>query len=412
MTAQDNHQASKRRWPFWPVVPLYPYGRRRTLRQEVVKDTIWTFDQLQGIFYVIVPVRMTVVRLAAGGLLVYSPVAPTDECVALVRELERQYGAVKYIILSTVTGIEHKVFVGPFARRFPQAQVYVTPNQWSFPIQLPLSWLGLPPARTQLLPEDSSQVPFFDEFDYALLGPICLNLGPFGEAVLFHRATRTLLVTDTVMAIPAEPPAVLQAEPFPLLFHAKDSPKDLAADTPENRLKGWQRIVLFAFYFRPSSLDVDGTVDMLKAARQAPDRSRRNYFGFYPFHWLPGWQQSFQALRGEGRLFVAPVLQTLIFNRGPEQVLAWLKRVIRWQFERVIPAHLQAPVAADPREFQRAFSFLKGLGIDSDDLLLEPLKPLPEKDFQVLRGLEASLTQSGITPPAKSSAHQPPDSGE
>lgn len=31
-----------RSWPFWPAVPLYPYGRRPTLRQEVVKDTIST----------------------------------------------------------------------------------------------------------------------------------------------------------------------------------------------------------------------------------------------------------------------------------------------------------------------------------------------------------------------------------
>lgn len=64
-------------WPFWPAVPLYPYGKRRTLRKEIVKDTIWTFDQLHGILYTIVPIRMTVVKLAAGGLLVYAPVAPT-----------------------------------------------------------------------------------------------------------------------------------------------------------------------------------------------------------------------------------------------------------------------------------------------------------------------------------------------
>ncbi|HEY9846649.1 MAG TPA: DUF4336 domain-containing protein, partial [Candidatus Caenarcaniphilales bacterium] len=50
-------------WAFWPAVPLYPYGRRRTLRQEVLQGTIWTFDQLQGIFYTAVPIRMTVVKL-------------------------------------------------------------------------------------------------------------------------------------------------------------------------------------------------------------------------------------------------------------------------------------------------------------------------------------------------------------
>ena len=64
-------------WTFWFTLPLYPYSKRRTIRKEVVKNTIWTFDQLQGIFYVVVPIRMTVVKLEAGGLLVYAPVAPT-----------------------------------------------------------------------------------------------------------------------------------------------------------------------------------------------------------------------------------------------------------------------------------------------------------------------------------------------
>lgn len=53
-------------WQFWPALPLYPFGERRTIRKEVVRDTIWTFDQLQGIFYVVVPIRMTVVKLEGG----------------------------------------------------------------------------------------------------------------------------------------------------------------------------------------------------------------------------------------------------------------------------------------------------------------------------------------------------------
>lgn len=138
-------------WPFWLAVPLYPYGKRRTLRHEVIKDTIWTFDQLQGILYTVVPIRMTVVKLEAGGLLVYAPVAPTTECIRLVKELEAKHGDVKYIILPTASGLEHKVFVGPFARRFPNAQVFVAPNQWSFPLNLPLSWLGFPSRRTRVL---------------------------------------------------------------------------------------------------------------------------------------------------------------------------------------------------------------------------------------------------------------------
>jgi hypothetical protein len=206
-------------WNFWPAVPLYPYSKRRTLRREVVADTIWTFDQLQGILYTIVPIRMTVVKLATGGLLVYAPVAPTHECVGLVKELVAAHGEVKYIILPTSSGLEHKVFVGPFARRFPQAQVFIAPNQWSFPLNLPLSWLGFPKHRTHVLPEDSSKAPFADEFDYAVLD-FNLGRGSFAEVALFHRRSHTLLVTDSVLSVPEDPPAIAQLDPYPLLFHA------------------------------------------------------------------------------------------------------------------------------------------------------------------------------------------------
>ncbi|MGP1373825.1 MAG: DUF4336 domain-containing protein [Almyronema sp.] len=383
-------------WPFWPAVPLYPYGQRRTLRQEVVKETIWTFDQCQGIFYVVVPIRMTVVRLAAGGLLVYAPIAPTPECIRLMRELEAAHGQVKYIILPTVSAVEHKVFVGPFARRFPFAQVFVTPNQWSFPFNLPLNWLGLPLKRTVFLPLDSTQAPFSDEFDYALLGPINLNLGPYAEAAFFHRRSQTLLITDAVMSIPHDPPAILQADPYPLLFHARDDANEAIVDTPTNRIKGWHRIALFAFYFRPSVLDVVSIGQSLRNVFTAPDRSKKAYFGLYPFRWRAGWPQCFETLRGQGRLFVAPILQALIFNRGPETVLNWADAVAQWPFYQVIPCHLDCPVPASPVQFRRAFDFLEKPGL--------PAAPdnafLPEADFEVIFQLNQRLNQSGLTPPS------------
>ncbi len=210
-------------WPFWPVVPIYPYGRRRTICREVIPGNIWIFEQLIGIFYVVVPIRMTVVKLDQGGLFVYSPVAPTRECVRLVHNLVSQHGEIKYIILPTISGIEHKAFVGPFARRFPRAQVFVAPHQWSFPLNLPLSWLGFPPKRTQILPPDSSQTPLAPEFDYAILEPVELGPGRFSEVAFFHRRSQTLLITDTVISIPDEPPEITQLEPYPLLFHARDN---------------------------------------------------------------------------------------------------------------------------------------------------------------------------------------------
>jgi hypothetical protein len=387
--------SADRRWNFWFTLPIYPFSQRRTLRQEIVPGQIWTFEQLQGILYVVTPIRMTIVRLAVGGLLVYAPVAPTVECLDLVNELVAQYGDVKYIILPTASGLEHKVFAGPFARWFPQAQVYVVPNQWSFPVNLPLAWLGLPWGRTQVLPPQSIDAPFGDEFDYAILGPIGLGLGAFEEVAFLHRASRTLLVTDAVVAVPEEPPAIVADEVTALLFHARDTVADRVQDTPENRRKGWQRIALFSFYFRPSAASVVDLVQSLKDAAAAPDRSRQNYFGLYPFRWQSNWQQSFAALRGGGRLFVAPILQRLILNRSPQVTLAWVDRVAGWSFERIIGCHLAAPIAATPKDFRQAFAFLQ----KQPDYPLEC--PLPDADFELLADLEKLLDRTRITPPAQ-----------
>jgi Domain of unknown function (DUF4336) len=155
---------------------------------------------------------MTVVKLVGGGLLVYAPVAPTGECLELMDELIRVHGDVQYIILPTISGLEHKVFVGPFARAFPQAQVWVAPDQWSFPVNLPLGWLGLPQGRTQILPPDSGKTPFGDEFDYAILETIDLGPGQFAEVAFFHRQSRTLLVTDTIVSIPLEPSIIISCQ--------------------------------------------------------------------------------------------------------------------------------------------------------------------------------------------------------
>ena len=378
-------------WKFWPIVPLYPYGKRRTLRKEIIKDTIWTFDQMQGVFYVVVPIRMTVVKLKNGGLLVYAPIAPTPECIRLVNELVAEHGEIKYIILPTVSGIEHKVFVGPFARNFPTAEIFVAPGHWSFPLNLPLTWLGLPRKRTHILPTDIQETPFAEDFDYAILGPLSLGLGKFAEVAFFHRRSQTLLVTDTIVSIPADPPAIVQLEPYPLLYHAKDKADDMITDTVENRRKGWQRVTLFAFYFRPSVVDVPTFKDVWRDAQKAPERTRKAYFGLFPFKWQPDWQRAYEALRGEGRIFVAPVLQSLILNRAPQETINWANQVAKWDIEWIIPCHLDAPIKANSQQFRQAFSFLEKNSQNS--------YPLPESDFQVLQDINNGLNKLGVVPP-------------
>ena len=77
-------------------------------RYEVDPGRVWFFEQKQGIglgLNVSVNVRMTVVKLRSGGLWVHAPIAPTDECVALLKELN---APVEHIVLPT-TLFEHKV---------------------------------------------------------------------------------------------------------------------------------------------------------------------------------------------------------------------------------------------------------------------------------------------------------------
>lgn len=388
-------------WSFWFLVPIYPYNRRRTIRHEVVKDTIWTFDQLQGIFYVVVPIRMTVVKLEEGGLLVYAPVAPTPECIRGVNDLVAEHGEVKYIILPTISGLEHKVFVGAFARYFRDAQVFVAPHQWSFPIDLPLSWLGLPRDRTYILPEDSSKTPFANQFDYEILGPIELGPGRFEEVAFFDKRSRTLLVTDTIVSVPENPPAIVQLEPYPLLFHAKDKATDAIEDTQENRRQGWQRISLFALYFQASALEVPKWGEVFRNAIKARDRSKKAYFGLFPFKWKPDWQRVFEALRGNGRLFVAPILQTLILNRAPKETLAWADKIASWNFKRIVPCHFDSPINAEPHQFRQAFSFLEKHPSVSAGLFGTNSYPLPEEEFKLLREIDEGLYKYGIVPPPK-----------
>jgi hypothetical protein len=334
---------------------------------------------------------MTVIKLSSGGLLIYAPVAPTRECVRLVQELVALHGDIKYIILPTVSGLEHKIFVGPFARCFPQAQVYIAPHQWSFPLNLPVTWLGLPANRTHILPANSQQTPFSADFDYHILGPIDLGTGQFEEVALLHRATGTVCVTDTIISLSENPPAIAQFDPYPLLFHARDSASDPIQDTPENRRKGWQRICLFALYFQPSVLETPQWSTVFKQALSAPGRTKKAYFGLFPFNWKPTWKQAFQPL--QNRLWVAPVLQTLILNRAPQTVLNWSEQVARWDIQRLIPCHFNAPIRATGYDFRQAFCFLKQ----------HPLTPyaLPPEDLKLLQNIDRNLSQSRIVPPAQ-----------
>ena len=337
-------QAAPQHWPWWPLLPLYPYGRRSTLVRELIAGQVWVFEQLQGVYYVAVPIRMTVVRLR-DGLLLYAPVAPTAAVREALALLEQQHGPVRTIVLPTASGLEHKVPVPAMARAFPKAEVWVTPCQWSFPLPLPLAWLGFPARRTRVLFEQG--LPHADELDWCALGPLNLGLGTFMEVACLHRASGCLLVTDALVAIGTQPPAVFEADPTPLLFHARERGDQPLLDSPEQRRKGWQRLALFASYLRPKSLQVPPLPEVMAQAWAPGLRNPRSHFGVYPFRWPAGWQEEFDQLVGPGEqaLQIAPVLERLVFPRSRASLVSWIRELAQLApLSWLIPAQYEAPI--------------------------------------------------------------------
>jgi hypothetical protein len=387
---------SAQQWPWWPLLPLYPYGRRRTLVRELIPGQAWSFEQLQGVLYVAVPIRMTVLRLRQG-LLLYAPVPPTAELLAELRTLERLYGPVRTIVLPTSSGLEHKLPVPAMARAFPGAAVWVSPRQWSFPLSLPLPWLGFPAARTRVLFEQG--VPHADELSWHPLGPLELGVGTFVDVACFHRESGALLVTDALVAIPPEPPALFDADPTPLLFHARERGTEPIRDTPEQRRRGWWRLALFASYLQPEAVRVAAWTEVLAEAFRPGLRRPCTYFGLYPFRWAPGWEAGFEALLVEGKpgLQVAPVLERLVFPRARSALLNWLRRLAAIEgITHLVPAHYAAPIACTPPDLLAL----------ADELQARPWAP-SEGSWELLAGLDSRLLRWGLVPAEPGSAREP-----
>ena len=386
MTVSPAADGARQRWPWWPLLPLYPYGLRRTLVREFLPERLWSFEQLQGVWYVAVPIRMSVVRVA-DGLLLYAPVAPTTEVLDQLHALERRCGPVRSIVLPTASGLEHKLPVPAMARAFPAATVWITAQQWSFPLNLPPAWLGFPPGRTKVLLEDG--VPHPDQLSWEALGPLDLGLGTFLEVACLDRASGALLVTDALVTIPADPPPLFDLDPTPLLFHARERGSEPLRDDPAQRRRGWQRLVLFANYLRPAPLDVPPLGEVLRDAFAPGCRSARSHFGLFPFRWRQGWEREAEALMPpELRPQVAAVLERLVFPRQREALVAWLHRLaglgeIRW----LVPAHYAAPVPIDG----------EALGALADGLEQREWA-VDQGSWAFLAGIDRALVRAGVVP--------------
>lgn len=373
----------------WGVLPVGTYKTKKTMLKEIVPDTIWTLDQKFGILNVQVPIRMTVVKLKGGGLFVYNPVAATPECVSMLKDLVAKHGDIKHIVVGSVA-LEHKAYAGVLSQKFPKADVWLAPGQYSFPVNLPSPFLGYPTGRTKTVPTRAEDAPkeWNDTFDFLTLGPFKSRDGAFAETVFRHKDSKTLIVTDTVLEVTDEVPEILELDPAPLLYHARDTVTSVVENTPETRKIGWRRVALFGLFFTPSAIEIKDAGVAYNERRQDinPD-----FLGIYPWDWVRDDKASFDALKGG--LLCAPILQTLILNRTPIQVLDFADAVSKWDIERIIPAHFKNDLKYGGKDYRAAFSFLEANGVPKG--LPKPL----DGDLQFLKESEEGLIESGAIVP-------------
>ncbi|KAI5019530.1 hypothetical protein ZWY2020_044418 [Hordeum vulgare] len=359
--------------------PLGPFLNRRTTRTEAVKSSVWLFEQEQALGFssVSTNTRMTVVKLRSGGLWVHAPIAPTKECIQLIKEL----GApVEHIVLPTFA-YEHKIFLGPFSRKFPRAQVWVAPRQWSWPVNLPLEFFGV--FRSKPLEDEDDATPWAAEIEQKVLSSPEVGIGPYVEVAFYHKPSRTLLVTDAVIFVPRQPPDCISKESLlaaaknglavKILSKGREVPDDPVEDNKLTRQTGWERMVLQILFLGPSNL--------LEPNASFAQMSQK--------------------------LIVSPIVKTLVFSKVPEKVRDWVDRIAAdWPFRRIIPAHFAAPINASRSDFLAAFAFLDeflpdrpaaspGLSLMFASLMGKAASYFPPDDMKTLSSLDDFLVSVG-----------------
>jgi len=232
-------------------------------------------------------------------------------------------------------------------QKLSNVQVFVAPNQWSFPLNLPLSWLGFPgdglrcSQRIALMPLASG------------LTTRCwtsISDGVVREVAFFHKRSHT--ARDRLCAFRARRPASDRpTNRIPYCF-TQGTMRSRSSRTTRQAAAGMaaHRCCLL----RPSALEMIELGQAFRDALKAPDRSRQAYFGLFPFRWKDNWSH---LMPYEGWTFVcAPILQTFILNQAPRKP-DWADKVANWDFQRIVTCH--SPIQAGPRQFRQAFAFLE-----------------------------------------------------
>jgi len=270
---------------------------------------------------------------------VHDPIAPTEECVEMLRELG---GEVKYAVLST-TMYEHKIFAGPFQRAFKGCALWVAPGQFSFPLDLPNEFFGIFPAG--VLGDAKDPPPWEDEIESELLTLPALGYGfyRYNECAFYHKASRSILITDAAVYVGERAPEVIEQRDLESLgsdecFTIKllkfgnyrggrniASPQIPASQRQKRIINGWQRMVLFSLFIAPDAKNILN----------------------------PG--TSFRGLAN--KFVVSPIVYMVVFQFYRAEVATWARKVSKWNAKRVVASHFPIPDSASGKDLLNAFKW-------------------------------------------------------
>ena len=221
--------------------PFYGDDERVTLLKTVVPDQVWALEQNLAIGPLETPLRCVVIRLEDGSLWIHAPLAPTAEFFALVESIG---GPVRHVVVPTYA-LEHKIFARDALERWPAADLWVAPGQFSFPVEVSAAEVyGREPRGVLGRAEDGGSgetPPWLSEIDCEVL-----RAGKFGvawkdvtirEATFFHARSKTLVVTDAVARVPYEIPPLQTPEKL-LLVGKRSTADPQPPDTPRESTGG------------------------------------------------------------------------------------------------------------------------------------------------------------------------------
>jgi hypothetical protein len=144
---------------------------------------LWIAEQPLKFWGVEVGTRMTLIRLANGELVAISPIAVDRQTINQINEL----GNVTTII---APNLYHHLFVAEFKAIYPDAQIWAAPDLELKRPDLPID-KTLTDGRIGL--DNEIEYLFFEGFNFFDLPKI----SALNEVVFFHRASKTLILTDT-----------------------------------------------------------------------------------------------------------------------------------------------------------------------------------------------------------------------